>query len=166
MYLCNLFIHQVRHTFQVQRKQGFFRDDTALNGVKLGCSFEDKAGHGGVITSYESPWGQWTNEQSCGYRGGNFMFIRGFSMRVAKWMGPRGDDTAANNLIFICGHRGSHYTEEKKGNGMHWGSYGVNSGICPSGSAVCGIQVRAEKPQWLLGDDTALNDLKLFCCNH
>ena len=44
-----------------------------------------------------------------------------------------------------------------------FGSFGLWSESCPVNSAVCGIQARIEGPQGR-GDDTALNNVKLFCC--
>lgn len=45
-----------------------------------------------------------------------------------------------------------------------WGTWGASSESCPIGSAICGIQVKMESYQGK-GDDTALNDLKFFCCD-
>ena len=49
----------------------------------------------------------------------------------------------------------------------YWGTYGNWSESCAVNTAVCGIQTRIESS---LGsedheDDTALNDVKLFCCD-
>ena len=50
------------------------------------------------------------------------------------------------------------------GNGYgYWGSYGSWSESCAANTAVCGIRTKIEAPQGR-GDDTALNDIELFCC--
>ena len=54
--------------------------------------------------------------------------------------------------------------ERKMGTGYgFWGKYGEWSETCTPNTAVCGIQTKIEKPQGS-GDDTALNDVELFCC--
>ena len=75
------------------------------------------------------------------------------------------DDTAANNMKIRC--RGfddeSLLYENIEPNRNEWGTYGIWSDNCGPNSAVCGIQTKIEQPQGN-GDDTALNDLALYCC--
>ncbi|KAK2850869.1 hypothetical protein Q5P01_007145 [Channa striata] len=71
----------------------------------------------------------------------------------------RGDDTAANNIKFMCSGSGV----QLEGNGLSWGSWGSWSLKCCRG-AICGLQTRVEGPQGD-EDDTALNDVQFFCCN-
>ena len=78
-----------------------------------------------------------------------------------------GDDTAVNFANFKC--RGRHVgyggdeiaVPPEHGN---WGKYGSWSQDCPPGSAVCGMATSIEPDQGS-GDNTALDDLKLFCCS-
>ena len=49
------------------------------------------------------------------------------------------------------------------GNAEFWGRWGAWSVECPLYSAVCGIEVKSQAP--LLTGDTALNDVRLFCCD-
>ncbi|NXS27727.1 VMO1 protein, partial [Pomatostomus ruficeps] len=45
------------------------------------------------------------------------------------------------------------------------GSWGSWSLPCPTSAGVCGLRTRLEPPQHSGGgDDTALNDLDLYCC--
>ena len=44
-----------------------------------------------------------------------------------------------------------------------WGQFGTWSQSCPLNSAVCGIEAKLEPSQGD-GDDTSLNDIRLYCC--
>ncbi|KAK3576978.1 hypothetical protein CHS0354_005981 [Potamilus streckersoni] len=76
------------------------------------------------------------------------------------------DDTSANYVKFTCRDLTSDNNQTElahpPGHGL-WGSYGGWSESCPINSAICGIQTRIEASQHG-GDDTALNDVKFFCC--
>ncbi len=45
----------------------------------------------------------------------------------------------------------------------NWGDWGGWSDAC-EGKGICGIKTRVEAPQGR-GDDTALNDVCMFCCD-
>ncbi len=51
---------------------------------------------------------------------------------------------------------------ELQGDGTNWGSWGGWSQAC-DGKGICGIKTLVEEPQGR-GDDTALNDVRMFCC--
>ncbi|XP_061485712.1 uncharacterized protein LOC133386120 [Rhineura floridana] len=67
------------------------------------------------------------------------------------------ENTAANNILFMCenGRRLEDY------NGLQWGVFG-GWRRCSVGS-ICGIQTKVQPDQGD-GDDTSLNDVRLFCC--
>lgn len=82
-------------------------------------------------------------------------FLVAFALREEAVVTP-GDNTAANNLRFRCSD-----STELEGPGLNWGKFGGWSDSCSKG--VCGLQTKVEEPRGIL-DDTALNDLQLFCC--
>uniref|UniRef100_A0A671KJ80 Vitelline membrane outer layer 1 homolog a n=1 Tax=Sinocyclocheilus anshuiensis TaxID=1608454 RepID=A0A671KJ80_9TELE len=97
-------------------------------------------------------WGQWTEIKWCPSG-----FLTAFQLRVESSQGIE-DDTAANNIRFNCS--GGSLLQ---GEGTYWGEWGNWSPLC-QGRGICGIMTRIDEPQGI-GDDTALNDVCMFCCD-
>ena len=74
------------------------------------------------------------------------------------------DDTSVNNVKFQCRGVKDSCTSELH---LDWsdekGTYGNWSDTCSLGSGICGVQARFQAYQGDR-DDTALNDVKFFCC--
>lgn len=104
-----------------------------------------------ALLPFRGRWGAWSEPLWC--PGGGFLVA--FSLRVEAPRTP-GDNTAANNVRFRC----SDGTELERP-GLAWGDFGEWSKPCPKG--VCGLQTKVEQPRGLR-DDTALNDVRFFCC--
>ena len=87
---------------------------------------------------------------------------------ILNHQGTSGDDTAANYMQVRC--RKFETTNDGlptyPGTGRgYWGTYGDWSVSCAAKTAVCGIQTRIESSLGSGRDDTALNDVKLYCCD-
>lgn len=102
--------------------------------------------------SFSCSWGSWSEPLWCP----GTSFLVAFCLRVEPFTFP-GDNTGVNNVRFRCSDG-----VELKGPGLNWGDYGEWSDSCPKG--VCGLQTKIQKPRGLR-DDTALNDVRIFCCN-
>ncbi|XP_013026081.2 vitelline membrane outer layer protein 1 homolog [Anser cygnoides] len=141
-------------SFKVEPPQGVMEDDTALNGVRLHCSRGGNADSSYTAESQSGRWGSWTEVLWCPHQG----HLVGFALRVqVPQHGFLHDEVAATNARFACSDG-----QVLQGPGSVWGQWGGWSHQCPK--AVCGIQTRQEPAWGLKRDDTALNDLRLFCC--
>ncbi|NXO58752.1 VMO1 protein, partial [Aramus guarauna] len=141
-------------SFKVEAPQGVMEDDTALNGIRLHCTRGGDPSGGYTAESQSGRWGRWSEAHWCPRRGP----LLGFALRVqAPRHGLLSDEVAATSARFACSD--GHVLE---GPGSPWGQWGGWSPQCPR--AVCGIQTRQEPARGLKSDDTALNDLRLFCC--
>uniref|UniRef100_A0A8C5R971 Vitelline membrane outer layer protein 1 n=1 Tax=Leptobrachium leishanense TaxID=445787 RepID=A0A8C5R971_9ANUR len=125
-------------------------DDTAVNGIRLYCCPCNGDTPQTLITSSQGPWGIWTAPIFC-----SSGYLVSFTMKVEPSQGA-GDTTVVNNFKFQCSSG-----QELEGSGLPWGSYGPQSSSCPLG--ICEIKTKVEGYQ-LSRDNTALNDVKFFCC--
>jgi len=135
----------------------FGGDDTALNGVRLGCIDLRTGAFTGNITSLVGSWGSWSATKNVNpFISGN-PFVAG-RMNIEAPQGP-GDDTAANTIEMTA----KSGTVVKTGGQHEWGSWDPFSHRCGLGTAICGINTRVEGKLGA-GDDTALNGVTFACC--
>jgi hypothetical protein len=83
-------------------------------------------------------------------------------LKVQDYQGKDRDDTAANDLQFRCSNTGN-FAALKTNNGGPWGAWGCWSDVC-SDTGICGIETRIETDK-TSGDETALNDVRMYCCS-
>ena len=68
---------------QIEKHQGIFFDDTALNGIKLICEGENVNNQvQNEVTSTVAPWGRWFGEAHCNRQGNRKRFLTSFSLQV------------------------------------------------------------------------------------
>ncbi|XP_076099030.1 vitelline membrane outer layer protein 1-like isoform X1 [Mytilus galloprovincialis] len=138
-------------------------DDTALNSIKLICGSKD--GHyGSTVTSGEGSWGSWVGSTMCSYST-NQTYLTSFALQVELLQPGDRDDVAATYVKFWCSDldiKDEHKIAHPPGHGL-LGVYGNQSEKCNPGSAICGLQTNIEAPIFF-GDDTALNNVRFFCC--
>ncbi|CAL4109291.1 unnamed protein product [Meganyctiphanes norvegica] len=146
------------HAFRLKVESESAHDDTALNAIELSCAHRRQLGtkdiqeRDSTITSSQGHWGDWKALKTC-----SDGFLTGLRMKSEEPQGHLHDDTAANDLEMQCAWG----SEIHNGEGDHWGRWSSWS-YCPQGWAICGLQTRVEGTS--ANDDTALNDVKMFCC--
>ncbi|XP_061446232.1 vitelline membrane outer layer protein 1 homolog [Rhineura floridana] len=144
-------------SLKVESYQGEMKDDTALNGIRLFCT---RGGHGDkreahIVESQSGPWGHWLQPIWCP----EGTYLVRFSLRVEQNRPGIQDVMGATNVRFACSGGAT-----LEGNGLSWGEYGGWSPSCKR--VLCGIQTKQEPVRGALRDDTALNDVRFYCCNH
>ncbi|MDX2019358.1 MAG: RICIN domain-containing protein [Deltaproteobacteria bacterium] len=127
-------------------------DDTGLNAIELSCI--NLQGASTSFRPHDGIWGDWSSSSYCA----NNQFIRSGELRLEGNQGG-GDDTAGANVRFRC-------TDNNlitANNGVPFGDWRGEK-TCGANRVVCGAQVRFEGNQGG-GDDSALNGVKLACCD-
>ncbi|XP_021967511.1 vitelline membrane outer layer protein 1 homolog [Folsomia candida] len=145
---------------KVHSDQGFFGDDSALNGIELLCinpTAKRPARNASMtqftaISSLMGHHGSFTGLLECPDPG----FAVGFELRSEEDQGFSTDDTAANNLKIYCSG-----LSVLEGAGEDWGDW-TGAITCPRGLRICGIQTQVEGPSD--SDDTTLNNVNMGCC--
>ncbi|XP_051734801.1 vitelline membrane outer layer protein 1-like [Ctenopharyngodon idella] len=155
--MCPSGMYAAGFSLKVEEASHAFHDDSSLNGIRLHCVNPSRKSSGsyGRYASIESDvghWGEWTDIKWCPSG-----FLKAFQLRVESAQGA-GDDTAANNIRFSCSDGFL-----LQGDGTAWGDWGDWSPKC-KGKGICGIKTRILEPQGFFGDDTALNDVQMYCC--
>ncbi|XP_066475674.1 vitelline membrane outer layer protein 1-like [Tiliqua scincoides] len=98
-------------------------------------------------------WGRWGPAHFCSK--GHAV---GFQIKIEPFV-MESDQTGMNAIALLCDD-GETITSTI---GPKRGRLGPKSNKCAEGY-ICGIQTRVQSPQYV-EDDTALNDVKMFCCD-
>uniref|UniRef100_A0A8C6Y536 DPH-type MB domain-containing protein n=1 Tax=Naja naja TaxID=35670 RepID=A0A8C6Y536_NAJNA len=149
---CEQDLNKKDPTVQVETYRGA-SDDTSLNGIRLFCSTEQTNNIMYTVESEPGEYGHWSGVRWCPRNG----ILRSFQLKVEPEQGA-GDDTAVNNIRFRCSN-GLQLEEA----GGPFGEYSEWSTPCERGG-ICGLQTKQEPYQGIFIDDTALNDVRFFCC--
>lgn len=131
-------------------------DDTAMNGISLGCYDKNTGAYTGNITSVVGSFGSWLATSTVTpYVVGNPVI--GGKMKIEAPQGG-GDDTAAN-AVSLKSLNSSFVTPNAS---TAFGAWGAEAN-CPANQAICGVMTRVEGNQGN-GDDTSLNGVRFACC--
>ncbi|XP_045168851.2 vitelline membrane outer layer protein 1-like [Mercenaria mercenaria] len=154
--------YAIGYDMKIEPKQKV--DNTALNAIKLVCESLE-GNESGEITSTQGHWGSWVGRTFCPSESGGRLHLTSFDLQVQQKQGFFKDDTAANYVKFRCRSGSGRQYEIVKppGHGL-FGTWGAWSDECTLGTSICGIMTRVEKPRGPFRDDTALNDVKFYCC--
>ena len=95
------------------------------------------------------------NDACCACGGGGPVAFDGFAIKNEPNQGG-GDDTGANAVQMYCGSAPS-----EPSTNAGWGGWS-NHVSCPAGKGICGFRIRIEGQG---GDDTAMNDIEMKCCD-
>ncbi|ODM92210.1 Vitelline membrane outer layer protein 1 [Orchesella cincta] len=103
-------------------------------------------------------WGTWGAFERCP----EGKAAQGFQLRTQPFQGVFGDDTAVNGLRLFCGDPFNQTTPTLTSNAGSTGNWGSTYSCYPG--FVNGFQLRVETYQGS-GDDTATNNMRIFCSN-
>jgi len=134
--------------------QGAFSEDTALNGLKFFCcKIGDQCDQDEVIASGQGDHGSFGNKYFCDG------VATGFQMRSEKGQTVFADDTAGNNMRFLCN---GDNTDVVEGDGLNFGDW-THAQECFKKQGICGLSTQVEKSS--ANDPTGLNNIKVKCCD-
>ena len=135
-------------------------DDTSLNRVTLKCVDEWGGGYN-EVSDGQGIWGpefDWGECPTFSYD----TFLFALKMKIEPVQGS-GDNTTANDVAGACDRDGT-----VGGSLAHsgWASFGnwTTWSICPAETVICGLRSRFEQSRGTSVDDTALNGLRVMCC--
>ncbi|CAF5029128.1 unnamed protein product, partial [Rotaria sp. Silwood1] len=129
-----------------------------MNAMELVCANTKKEKYE-FIKEIEGHWGNWGSYSYCPQIGDFLSSVR-FKIEPPQGAGIGAqDDTAANDVEFICSKS---YATIISTNGEKWGNWKAFVS-CPHGSAICGFSLIWEDNQAGI-DDTAANGALFDCC--
>ena len=102
-------------------------------------------------------WGEWKEWEYCP----EGSYVVGMQLKTEGSQGMFHDDTALNGVKLYCDVIGSRKNDIAIASGTdEWGSFGREF-FCEG--IATGFQLRSEKSQSFMADDTAANNLRLYC---
>ncbi|ODM90918.1 Vitelline membrane outer layer protein 1 [Orchesella cincta] len=134
--------------------QGFWTDDSALNGVKFFCDQLGSRSDQIAVASGQENHGSFGTKKFCDG------VATGFQLRSEGSQGWASDDTAGNNLRLICNANSSTQIE---GDGLDFGSW-TTPQECNRKQGLCGYSSQIDH-DLSSGDITGLNNIKMKCCS-
>jgi hypothetical protein len=128
--------------------------------IFLLASFEHGRGEMILSSPQVTNWGEWKEWEYCPQDS----YVVGMQLKTEAYAGVFSDDSALNGIKFYCDVIGSQKNEISIASGTdEWGSFGREY-FCEGVSTA--FQLRSEKSQSFLADDTAANNLRLYCNGH
>lgn len=145
-------------SLKIEESCGGRCDDTSVNQVRLYCGSLDRSQRS-QVNSPGGQWGSWRNAVYCP----DGMFAYAYRLGYEPKQGD-GDDTGANALYMWCRVPGEWRPSDDNQISIigPWNKSQTGRAVCPFDSLVTGINANIE-PRQGRGDDTALNDVTLYC---
>lgn len=111
-----------------------------------------------ILTSPQvTNWGSWQTWEYCP----NGSYVVGMQLKTESYQGGFKDDSSLNGIKFYCDVIGSKKSDVYIASGQdQWGSFG-NNFFCDG--IATGFQLKSESSQTVFADDTAANNLRLYC---
>ena len=145
--LCNEATLVVGMRLKIQNKQGFWKDDTSLNGIRLICS------DGEELVSAEGSKGEW-NKPTMTRQGD---LITGVALRSDE--DSASDNAATSGVRFWAGRL--HRTREYNAGYVEFGEW-QESKHCPGNTVIVGFVTQVEEYK-TFNDNTGLNGVIFVC---
>jgi len=102
-------------------------------------------------------WGSWREWEYCP----SGSYVVGMQLKTHAYQGAFKDDTSLNGIKFYCDILGSQRSDIYIASGQEdYGSFG-NNYFCEG--VATGFQLKSEKSQTWFADDTAANNLRMYC---
>ncbi|WP_157798244.1 hypothetical protein [Aeromonas cavernicola] len=109
------------------------------------------------ISSIDGFWGEWGNIAKCPAE----QYVKGYRLRSEPKQGDD-DDTALNDIELYCSPLNSSGNAKIYSAFASWGTYSADTFCSGNNNPVIGFDIKIE-PKQGDGDDTAANDVDLYC---
>ena len=144
---------------KLEKSQGIYSDDTAMNGLKIKCTLPTAAAQNSEVMVEEGKWGDWQQ-----WLINTDLFVCGGQVRFDSTLSGS-DATALNGLALkFCKiqYDSTGYITIEETNQGYW----LNPVKGPEGQYACGIALRSHAYQGKGSDDSMVNAVKLIYCTY